>query len=38
MDFGANKTPIEVITGGAIADTYFRDVCSSVTGKWHQKS
>ena len=38
MDFGANKTPIEVITEGVFADTYFRDIYFSVTGKWHKKS
>ena len=33
MDFGANKMPIEVIREGA-----FRDISSSVTGKWYKKS
>ena len=26
MDFGANKTPVEVIKGGAFEGTYFRDM------------
>ena len=33
MDFGANKTPVEVIREGAFGGTYFRDKCSGVTGK-----
>ena len=31
MDFGANKTPVEVIKEGAFGDTYFRDIYSNVT-------
>ena len=38
MDFGANKMPIEVIREGAFGGTYFRDISSSVTGKWYKKS
>ena len=38
MDFGTNKTPIEVITEGAFGGTYFRDIYSSVNGKWYQES
>ena len=38
MDFGANKTPIERIKEGAFGDTYFRDIYSNVTQKWHKKS
>ena len=38
MDFGANKTPIEVIKEGAFGGTYFRDIYSGVNGQWHQKS
>ena len=26
MDFGANKTPVEVIKGGAFEGTYLRDI------------
>ena len=36
MDFSANKTPIEVIEEGAFGGTYFRDIYSYVTGKWHK--
>ena len=38
MDFGANKTPVEVIKEGAFAGTYFRDIYSSVNGKRYKKS
>ena len=38
MDFGANKTPIEVIKGGAFGGNYFRDIYSGVNGKWYRKS
>ena len=41
MDFGANKTPIEIIKEGAFGGTYFRDIYSNVTGKWcknHRKN
>ena len=38
MDFGANKTPVEVIKEGAFGWTYFRDIYSGVTGKWYKKS
>ena len=34
MDFGANKTPIEIIKEGSFGGTYFRDIYS-VTGKWY---
>ena len=30
MDFGANKTPVEVIREGAFGGTYFRNIYSSV--------
>ena len=33
MDFGANKTPVEVIKEGAFGGTYFRDIYSGVTEK-----
>ena len=33
MDFGANKTPVEVIREGVFGSTYFRDNYSGVTGK-----
>ena len=38
MDFGANKTPVEVIKEDAFGGTYSRDIYSDVTGKWYQKS
>ena len=37
MDFGVNKTPIEVIKEGAFRGTYFRDIYSIVNGKWYKK-
>ena len=37
MDFGANKTPVEVIREGAFRGTYFRNIYSSVNGKWYRK-
>ena len=33
MEFGANKTLVEVIEEGAFGGTYFRDIYSSVTVK-----
>ena len=38
MDFGANKTPVETIKEVAFGGTYFRDIYSSVNGKWYKKS
>ena len=38
MDFGANKTTVEVVKEGAFEETYFRDIYSGVTGKWNKKS
>ena len=38
MDFGANKTPVEVIEEGAFEGTYFRDIYSGVNTKWYRKS
>ena len=38
MDFGANKTLVEVIKEGAFRGTYFRNIYSSVNGKWYKKS
>ena len=38
MDFGVNKTPVEVIDEGAFWGTYFRDIYSGGTGKWRIKS
>ena len=38
MDFGVNKTPVEVIREGAFGGTYFRDIYSGITGKWQKKT
>ena len=38
MDFGANKTPVEIIKEGVFGRTYLRDIYSSITGKWCKKS
>ena len=38
MNFGANKTPVEIIKKGAFGGIYFRDIYSGVTGKWCKKS
>ena len=38
MDFGTNKTPVEVIREGAFGGTYYRDIYSGVTGNWYKKS
>ena len=36
MDFGANKTPVEVIREGAFGGIYFRGICSGINGKWYK--
>ena len=33
MNFGANKTPVEVIKEGAFGGAYFRDIYSGVNSK-----
>ena len=38
MDFIPSKEPIEVIKEGVFDGTYFRDIYSGVTRKWHRKS
>ena len=39
MEFGANKTPVEVIKDWTIKEgTYFGDIYSGVTQKWYKKS
>ena len=38
MNFGINKTPVEVIKEGAFEGTYFSDIYSDVNGKWYRKS
>ena len=34
MDFGANKTPVEVIKEGKFGRTYFGDIYSGLNGRW----
>ena len=38
MDFGANKTPVEIIKEGAFGGTYFRDIYSGINSKCYTKS
>ena len=38
MDFGAIKTPVEIIKEGVFGGTCFRDIYSNVIGKWYKKS
>ena len=38
MDFGANKTLVEVIIEGAFGGTYFRDIYSVVNENSYKKS
>ena len=38
MDFGANKTPVEVIIEGAFGGTYFRDIYSVVNENSYKTS
>ena len=38
MDFGTNKTPVEIIKEGAFGGTYFRDIFPGVNGKWCKNS
>ena len=38
MDFGANKTPVEVIKEIPFGVTYFRDICSDINVKRYRKS
>ena len=37
MDFVANKTPVEMIKGGAFGGNYFRDIYSGINGKGYRK-
>ena len=37
IDFGANKTPVEIIKEGAFGGTCFRDIYSGVNDKWYRK-
>ena len=38
MDFGVNKTAVEVINEGAFRGNYFRDISQSINDKWYRKS
>ena len=38
MDFGTNKTPIEVIREGSFGHTYFRDIYSSINDKYYKNT
>ena len=38
MDFGANKTSVEVIKEGAFRGTCFRDIYSGINGKCYKKT
>ena len=38
MSFNPNKTPIEIIKEGAFGGIYFRDIYSSINGKWYRNS
>ena len=34
MDFGTNKTPVEIIREGAFGGTYIKDIYAGVNDKW----
>ena len=38
MDFGENKTSVEIIKEVVFIETYFRDIYSGINGKWYKKS
>ena len=38
MDFGAKKGPVEVIRKAAFGGTCFKDIYSSINGKWYTKT
>ena len=38
MDFGTNKTPVEIIKEDTFGETYFRDIHSWVNNKWYKNS
>ena len=38
MDFGTNKTPVEIIKEGSFGGTYLRDIYSSVNDRWYKDS
>ena len=38
MDFGTNKTPVEIIKEASFGRTYFRDIYSGVNHKFYKNS
>ena len=38
MDFGINKTPIEVVKEGSFGGTYFRNIYSRINDKFYKNS
>ena len=38
MDFGVNKTPVEIVNKGAFGGTSCRKIYSGVNRKWYKKS
>ena len=38
LQFNPNKTLVEIIKEGNFGGTYFRDIYSSVNGKWYKNS
>ena len=38
MNFGVNKTPVNIIKEGAFGGTYFRDIYSGINYKWYRES
>ena len=38
MNFGTNKTPVEVIKEGSFGGTYFRNIYSLVNDKFYKNS
>ena len=38
MDLGTNKTSVEIVSEGTSGGTFFRDIYSSVNGKWYKNS
>ena len=38
MEFGANKTPVEIIKEGVFGGTYFRGIYSNINSKWYRKT
>ena len=38
MNFGKNKTHIEIIKESAFERTFFREIYSDINGQWYRKS